>query len=170
MAKIPKSSQVRKILTISILQIAAIIVAVFCVIAYMAHNGLSKGRWAFFIFICILALSFAISMPIIFMKKIPRTYPTWNWNIMLSIPAIILAVLLLAASIVISVHVDHNCLDFCALVTVAAVTAFLLTFLFLFESMILFKKAMKDEKSRRESAIVDNMETQTDSQISTSQL
>ena len=50
------------------------------------------------------------------------------------------------------------------------VIAFLLTFLFLFESMILFKKAMKEEKSRRESAIVDNMETQTDTQTSTSQL
>jgi hypothetical protein len=36
--------------------------------------------------------------------------------------------------------------------------------------MILFKKAMKEEKSRRESAIVDNMETQTDTQTSTSQL
>ncbi|CAB4014051.1 Hypothetical predicted protein [Paramuricea clavata] len=136
----------------------------------MAHNGLAKGRWAFFIFVCVVALLFAVSMPIIFLKKIPRSYPTWNWNIMLSIPAIILALFLLASSIVISVHIDNACLDFCALATVAAVFAFFLTLVFLLESLILFKKAVKDEKSRRESAIVNNMETQTDIETSTSQL
>jgi hypothetical protein len=50
------------------------------------------------------------------------------------------------------------------------VFAFFLTLVFLFESLILFKKAVKDEKSRRESAIVNNMETQTDIETSTSQL
>ncbi|XP_028392504.1 uncharacterized protein LOC114517061 [Dendronephthya gigantea] len=174
MIKLPKSSHTRKILTISALQIAAVIIAVCSVIAYMSYSGLSKGRWAFFIFVCILALSYAISMPIIFLKKIPRTFPNWNWNIMLPIPSVILVVLLLAASIAISVHVDHGCLEYCGLVSFIAAIAFLLTLLFLVETLLLLRKALKDRDSRRESAIVNNMETQTethtDSQTSTSQL
>lgn len=160
--KIPaKDPQFKRILTFSVLHIAAVIVSLSCVIAYMASNDLSKGRWAFFIFVCFLALLFAVLTPSLYAANIPRSYSNLNWPVILSIPAIILAILLFIGSVVISVHIHRSCMKYCVLVTVAAVAAFLMTILFLLEAFQLFTKpfASREEKCSSKVGIVNRMES-----------